>query len=202
MVTTGFSRVHVAKYAYADGTVTYSDCRELARARSMETDVETTDENTFYANNRVAEIEPAAFSNGTAKINVDGLDPEEEAFILGLAAVKETVGSSEVELVKYGVDMSPPYLGIGAVKRQQLNGVPSYRPVIFTKARFEIPSESAETQEESVSWQDQELNATLLRDDTEGQIWKVIPKTNYTTEADAVSFIRTYLGGMASAEVS
>lgn len=197
MVTTGFSRVHVAKYAYSEGKVTYSGCKEIARARSMEVDVDTTDENAYYANNRVAEVEPASFAGGTAKVTVDGLSAEEEAFILGIEAVSETVGAESVEVVKYGADMQPPYLGIGAVKRMQLNNKESYRPVILVKARFEIPADAAETQEESRSWQDQELNATIMRDDTAAQVWKVIPKTNFDTEDAAVSFIRSYLGGVA-----
>ena len=79
MVTTGFSRIHVAKYAYSGGSVTYSGCVELARGRSMETDIETTDENSYYANNKLAEVEPAQFKEGTAKIKVDGLSGAEEA---------------------------------------------------------------------------------------------------------------------------
>ena len=199
MVTTGYSRVHVAKYEYTDGSMTYSGCRELARARSMETDVETTDENTFYANNKVAEVEPAKFKNGKAKITVDGLSGEEEAFILGIEETKMTVGDKEVAIVKFGENMNPPYLGIGSVKRMQQDGTPTYRPVIFTKTRFAIPPDAAETQEEDINWQDQELEATLLRDDTDEQNWKVIPKINFDTEEEAVAFIQAFLGGIDTA---
>lgn len=198
MVTTGFSRVHVARYSASGSNVTYTDCRELARARSMETDISTTDDNNYYANNRLAETEPAQFSAGTATITVDGLDPEEEAFILGIIAESEQVDGTPVEIVAYGENMNPPYLGIGAVKRQQLHNVVSYRAVIFTKGRFAIPSEAAETQEGSISWQDQELTATLMIDDTPGHNWKKIPKTNFATEDEAVAFIRSYLGGVAA----
>lgn len=192
MVTTGFSRVHVALYSEGGGTVTYSGCRELARARSMETDVETTEDNKFHANNRVAELEPAQFKNGTAKITVDGLDGEEEAFILGITPTEANV-NDDVSEVQYGENMNPPYVGIGAVKRMQLNGNVSFRPVIFTKARCAIPSETAETQEESISWQSQELNFTLLRDDSDKHLWKIIPKVNFDTEEKAIAYIRKKL---------
>lgn len=197
MVTTGYSRIHVAKYGFADGKVSYSGCIELARARGMETDIETTDENKFYANNQVAETEPARFKSGTAKITVDGLSAEEEAFILGITESKVTVGDEEVAVVKFGNTMNPPYLGIGSVKRMQLNSVETYRPVIFCRAKFAIPPEAAETQEEETSWQDQELEATLTRDESSEKNWKLIPKTNYATEDEAVAFIRAFLGGMA-----
>jgi len=166
----------------------------------METDVETTEDNAFYANNRVAEIEPAQFANGTATITVDGLSGEEEAFILGITPTE--AGPDGVEEVEYGESMNPPYVGIGAVKRMLMNSVTSYRAVIFTKARFAIPSEAAETQEESVSWQDQELNATLLRDDTAKHNWKIIPKTNFATEEEAVAYIRKKLNYTAPGGVA
>lgn len=200
MVTTGFSRIHVAKYAERAGVVEYSEVREIARARSMETDITTTDNNDYYANNQLAEQEPAAFSSGSASITVDGLSAEEEAFILGIESETRTINGKEVELIPYGTDMNPPYVGIGAVKRQQLKGVVSYRAVIFTKARFAIPSEAAETQEgDGLTWQDQDLSATLMPDDSGNRRWKYIPKTNFTTEEDAVNFIRGFLGGAANA---
>ena len=102
MVTTGFSRIHVAKYANNGGVNSYSGCRELARAKRMTTDITTTEENKFYANNQLAEYEPAAFKEGNAKIGVDGLSGEEEAFILGLIESKMQVGDAEVAVVEFG----------------------------------------------------------------------------------------------------
>lgn len=198
MVTTGFSRIHVAKYKNAGGTSTYSDVRELSRAKKMETEVNTTDENKFYANNVVAESEPAKFKDGKVKLEVAGCSAEEEAFLLGIESSKVTVGDKEVEVVEYGDGMNPPYLGIGAVKRMQKNGVVSYRAVIFTKCRFAIPAEAGETQEENINWQIQALEATILRDDTAKKNWKIIPKTNFDTEEEAVAFIVAMLGGKAA----
>ncbi len=197
MVTTGFSRIHVALYANTNGTVTYSGVKELARAVSMETDVETTEENAFYANNALAEIEPARFAKGTATITVDGLDGEEEAMILGITPKPTSIGEDSVEEIAYGEEMNPPYMGIGAVKRYQLNGAVTYRPVIFTKVRFAIPTDAAETQGEEINWQTQELEATLMRDDTAAKNWKIIPKTNFDTEEKAVAYILAKLGGGA-----
>lgn len=189
MVTTGFSRIHVAKYSETGGTVAYSQGRELARARSMETSIETTEDNAFYANNQVAELEPAQFASGSANIVVDGLDPDEEAFIMGITPS----GEAGQEVIEYGEGLNPPYVGIGAIKRQQMKGVVTYRPIIFTKARFSIPSESAATQEENISWQEQTLVASLMRDDTAKRNWKLMPKTNLATEDEAVAWIRTKL---------
>lgn len=199
MTTTGYSRIHVARYNYDGTAVTYSGCREIARARSMETDIETSEDNNFYANNRLAEQEPASFVSGTATITVDGLDGEEEAFILGVEAQKAE-GRDGVS-IEFGADMNPPYLGIGSVVRKQMQNKVTYWAVIFWKARFAIPSDSAETQEESISWQEQELNATLLRDDTPKQKWKHI-ETGYATEEDAVAYIREVLNYAAQGGIN
>lgn len=197
MVTTGFSRIHVAKYSANGSAVSYTGCQELARARNMDLDITTTEDNNYYANNQLAETEPAAFKEGALKLTVDGLTADEEAMILGIEESKQTVGGQEVAVIKYGAKMNPPYLGVGAVKRMQLNGAPSYRPIILTKTRFAIPPEAVETQEENINWQDQELNATIMRDDTADKVWKIIPKTNYDTEDEAVAFIKAILGGNA-----
>ena len=197
MVTTGFSRIHVAKYENSGGVNSYTGCRELARAKSMSTDITTTEENKFYANNQLAEYEPAAFKEGNSKIVVDGLTAEEEAFILGITESKMQVGGAEVAVVEFGKSMNPPYMGIGGVKEMMLKGVVSYRPIILCKTRFAIPPEAGESREDKINWQIQELNATIMRDDTPKANWKIIPKENFPTEDAAVDFIKAVFGGAA-----
>ena len=197
MVTTGFSRIHVAKYANNGGVNSYSGCRELARAKSMSTDITTTEENKFYANNQLAECEPAAFKEGTAKISVDGLTGEEEAFILGIIESTMQVGGQEVAVVEYGDSINPPFMGIGGVKEMLMKGVRSYRPIILCKTRFAIPPDAGETREEQINYQIQELSAAIMRDDTSKKNWKIIPKENYPTEDEAVAFIRAIFGGVS-----
>ncbi len=191
MVTTGFSRIHVAVYSNSDTTVTYTGVKELARARQMTLATETTKENAFYANNVLAEVEPAQFASGTADIEVDGLDPEEQGTILGLTS--ENIG--DVDEYHFGDKMNPPYMGIGAVQRRQMNGKVTYHPIILPKTRFNIPEDAAKTQEEAIDWQPQKLTAVVMRDDTASHTWKIIPKTGYATEAEAVAWIKKKLGG-------
>lgn len=195
MVTTGFSRIHVAQYTENAGAVTYSGVRELARAKEMSLEVETTEDNAYYANNKLSEIEPASFKSGTAEITVDGLSAEEEAFLLGLPESTVQVGSEAVPAYKFGKAMSPPYLGLAAVKRMQQDGVVSYRPIVLLKTRCQIPPDEAASQEESIDWQEQGVIASVMRDDTDEENWKLIPRENFKTEAAAVAFIVAVLGG-------
>lgn len=193
-VTTGFSRPHIAKYSNEGQTVTYSDPVELARGVEFSIEVETPDDNNFYANNVVAETEPAQMTSGTVTLTVDGLSGEEEALILGITSSPVSYNEEQVEVIKYGSTMNPPYLALGGIKRTQLNGSVSYRPIVLTKVRFSIPPEAAVTQEDQIDWQTQELTATIMRDDTLDKTWKIIPKTGFPTEEEAVNFMLFLMG--------
>ena len=193
MVTTGFSRIHVAKYSASGSSVSYSACQELARAKKMESDITVTDDNRFHVNNQLGEIAPARMKDGKLKLTVDGLSADEEALILGITET-QLQGTA---VIKYGDNMKPPYLGVGAVKRMQLNGEVSYRAVIFNKVIFSVPGEGAETEEDGITWQTQDLEATIMRDDSTEHDWKIIPKTNFVSEDEAVDFIKKVLGGAA-----
>lgn len=201
MVTTGFSNVHIATYSAEDGNVTYTGVRKLGRSVSMSTDISTSDDNKFYADDRLAETETgSAFTDGSGTCTVDGLTAEEEAFIMGLKdgnPVKPDSGT-QVETYEYGATMDPPYLGLGAVKKVQKNGKSYWKAVVFSKIRFKVPKDDAETQGEQIDWQTQDLDFTIMRDDSAMNRWKIIPKKEFDTEAAAIAFIKKALGGEAA----
>lgn len=194
-VCTGFSKPYVAKYTNNGGTVAYSGAMQLARGVSVSLSLETTDDNTFYADNIAAEVAAATFSGGTATLTVDGLLQAAEDFILGLPdASSVQVDGKAVNVSHYGEGMEVPYVGIGFVVRYQSAGVVTYAPVVLTKARFQEPGLEAATQEDSIDWQTQELTATLMRDDTSSHDWKLVG-ADQTTEAAAEAVLLALLGG-------
>ena len=194
-VCTGFSKPYVAKYINNGGTVAYSGAMQLARGVSVSLSLETTDDNTFYADNVAAEVAAATFSGGTATLTVDGLLQVAEDFILGLPdASSVQVDGKAVNVSHYGEGMEVPYVGIGFVVRYQSAGVVTYAPVVLTKARFQEPGLEAATQEDSIDWQTQELTATLMRDDTASHDWKLVG-ADQTTEAAAEAVLVALLGG-------
>lgn len=144
------------------------------------------DDNKFYADNLVAETAPGLMTGGTVTLTVDGLLETAEKLILGLPA------SDDNDWYHYGDSMEVPYVSIGFVCRYQSDGVVSYTPVVLTKARFQTPSLSANTQEEDIEWQTQELVADLMRDDTANHDWKVVGEAQ-TTEALAEGMIKAFL---------
>lgn len=198
VVTTGFSNIHVALYAVENGVVSYTSVHKLGRSVSMSTDISTSDDNNFYADDRLAETETgSAFTDGSGTMTIDGLTPDDEAFLMGLKAgdsVQVDSGNS-VETLEYGADMEPPYIGIGAVKKVQRDGKSYWGAMVLCKCRCKVPGDDASTQEDQIDWQTQDIDFTIMRDDSAKNRWKVIPKKLFETENDAVAFIKKVLGG-------
>lgn len=190
-VCTGFSLPYIAKYAATGGTITYSDVQKLARGVSVSIEPESSDSNNFYADNVLAESVTGTFTGGTATVTVDGLLAAAEALIMGLP---ESTTVNTVEVLQYGDSANPPYLGFGFLARYMSDGVTTYVPYVLTKVKFQIPSTEANTQEDEIDWQTQELTATVMRDDSAGHNWKMIGATDYSTEAEAETALRKMLG--------
>lgn len=198
MVTTGFSMPYVAKYANTGTTVTYTSGMDLARGVSLSLEIDTADDNNFYANNVLAEVETAQFTSGKAIVTVDGLSNEAATLIFGLPAPTSLeVGSPEttVQMQGYGEAMNPPYVGFGCVRRTQMEGKVEYWPLILPKIKFGLPSDEMDTQEDQIDWQTQELTAAIQRDDTTAKNWKVISAEGIATEAEAYAAVKAFLGG-------
>ena len=187
-VIVGFSNPYVAKYNNAGGTVTYTDGRRLARGVKVSLDVESSDDNDFYADDTVAETENGQFTGGKANLTVDGLLAESEKFIAGLPEPETiTVGDREVKIYKHGTKAKPPYLAIGFIVQYRSGGKNTYVPIILTKAKFQTAKLEAATREKETSWQTQDLVADLSRDDTPDQNWKWVVEDQDSHEAaDAI----------------
>ncbi len=196
MVTTGFRNIYVAKYSNEDTAVSYTGFQKLARARGFSLDVGTSDDNQYFADDSLAETESgASFSSGTLELTVDGLTGEEEALLFGIDTSSSTVQVSEkpVTEVRFGDSLKPPFMGVAGIKRYQLNGVVTYRPIVLPKVQFTLGTDEAETGEDTINWQDQTLNANIMRDDTAEHNWKRMPKDNFATLAEAIAYIKAIL---------
>jgi len=141
MVTTGFSKPYVAKYANEGTTVTYSEGMPLGRGVNLNLEVEAADDNNFYADNVIAETESGKFVRGSATITVDGLSNDAATLIFGLPEPESVqVSEAPVEMQGYGEALNPPYVGYGCVRRTQHNGKVEFWPVILPKIKFAVPS--------------------------------------------------------------
>lgn len=191
-VVTGFSKPYVAVYTNDGTDVTYTDGQILARGVSVSLDVESSDDNNFYADNITAETAAGTFTSGSVTLTVDGLKAEAEKLLVGLP------DADDDGFVAYGASQSIPYVGVGFVVRVQSGGVVSYVPIVLPKVVFNNPSLEAATQEDEIDWQTQELEGTILRDDTTETAWKYRGE-NFATESLAEAAIKTKLQIAASA---
>lgn len=185
-VTTGFSKPYVALYSAAGTTVTYTSAKPLARGVSVSIAPEVSDESYFYADNMVAETSGGTFTGGTVTLTVDGLLDDARKLIYGLGT-KGTDGFYD-----YGDSMTIPFVGVGFVARVQSEGVVSYVPYVLPKCRFKVANVEASTQAETIDFQTEELEATILRDDTTNHSWLKVGEGT-TTEALAVTRLTNFL---------
>lgn len=186
-VMTGFSLPYVALYEANGTTVTHSNGQRLARGVSVSIEAEAEDSNIFYADNISAESAPGIFTSGTATFTVDGLKLAAEQLIMGIPQ------ADAQGFIHYGENLTIPYVSVGFICRYMEDGVTSYTPVILTKVRFVTPGIEATTATETIEWQTQELQATLLRDDTQNHDWKLVGGQE-VSEAAAEAKIKTFLG--------
>lgn len=189
-VCTGFSLPYVAKYTASGGSVTYSDGQRLARGVSVSVAPESADNNDFYADNVKAESVSGVFTGGTVTLTVDGLLPAAEKLIFGLPTAATV---SSVSVYEYGDGATPPYMGIGFIARYMSEGSVSYKVIVLTKCKFNLPTEEAATQEDQIAWQTQALTASIMRDDTTGHNWKYIGATEYASESAAEADLKKIL---------
>lgn len=187
-VKTGYSLPWVATYSAAGTTVTYTGGMRLARGVEASYDIETSDDNNFYADNIEAESDSGVFQSGTLNLTVDGLLAAAEKLIMGLPAADTSTG-----LTPYGDDQSIPDCGVGFIFRYMTDGVTKYTPVIFPRVQFSQLSDSGSTQEDAIDWQTQELTATIKRAEDAKHNWKYVG-ADQATEAAAEAVIKTFLG--------
>ena len=192
-VITGFSKPYVAVYSANGGSPTYSDGQILARGVNASLEASTGDSVNFYADNVIAESVGGVFTGATLTMTVDGLKDAARKLIMGLpTATSNTINGSSVSIYEYDDRQVIPYVGIAFIVRYMEAGVTSYVPVVFTKCAFSVDGLSANTQEETIDFQTQELTATVMRDDSANHTWRRIA-AEQTTETAAENIIRNLL---------
>lgn len=200
MAIKGVSKPICADYTHdGNGVVKYNNAYSAGEATEYGIEVETSEDNNLYADNKVKESASGTFSKGTLSLSTADLEPEMAVKILGLKAVKRTIDGTEVDEVVYDDEMSPPELGFGIIEEHQIDGVTKYLPIILARVKFKNPGFAATTRGEEIDWQTKELEAEIMRsdqsDDNYNHPWMFTPKIMYVTESDAKAYIMSVFGG-------
>lgn len=198
-VCVGYSDPYVAKYACAEGKVSFTEGRRLARGVNVKITPETADANDFYADCEISESESGHISGGTMSLTVDGLHQDAERFVFGLPdAVDVECNGTTVKITKYPSAMNIPYMGVGVVIHYLSAGVPTFVPAIVPKNQFKAPSTEAATREKNLNYQTQTLETTFMPDDSESHDWKWFGD-DCATRAEAVAVLKSLMS-VAEAE--
>lgn len=186
-VTTGFSKPYIAKYAATGTTVVYTGAMLAGRGVSVTLSPNSSDDNTFYADNMQAESVAGQFTDGTATLTIDGLESAAEAMIQGLAEIDDS------GWLHYDDDQEVPNLGFGCIRRRLGNGKTTYQAIVLPKVVPSQINDEASTQEDSIDFQTTEITLNIKRDDTAKHEWKRVSR-DYETEAEAESALKAFLG--------
>lgn len=195
MATIGLSKPYYAIYAEAGGVVSYSDGAVMGKATEANISIETTEDNSLYGDNGLAETD-RRFANGTLTLSTTDLSQEVSKAILGLTEQAITgidgVTDTSVKELVYDDGQVTPYLGVGFIIKKKVNGAYKWRGVVLPKVMFSVPEDAATTQGESIEWQTPELTGAIMRDDSATHVWK--KEATFTTEAQAEAYIKARLG--------
>lgn len=199
MAGIGMYGVYYSKATVENGVVTgYAGVKTMGKAISASFEPNTPDDNPLYANNAVAENDSSGASGGTLTLTLDRLTMEAAADMYGLEVedVEVTVGTSPGteetgKALKFtGTEQSNP-LGVAFIKQNQEDGVRNHEVVLYRRATFSMPSESAQTMGESIEWQTPELEASVMGLEGDGtNAW--YEKVKFDTQAAAIAYITNY----------
>lgn len=188
MAQVGLCKPYYAQYTAENGTVSYAGGAKLAKAVSVSITPDSTDPVEFYADNGICES-ANIFTSGTLTLSVDSLSYSAAAAIFGLTVESST--TPEGSLLKYPGSMNAPYLGFGVVLKNIVSGASQWVAIVLPKIKFKIPTISQDTQAKTITFTAPELEATIMRDDTAAENWKI--DGYFSTEDAAEAYVKSYL---------
>lgn len=199
MAGIGMYGVYYSKATITNGVVTgYAGVKTMGKAISASFEPNTPDDNPLYANNAVAENDSSGASGGTLTLTLDRLTQEAAADLYGLTVedVEVTVGDTpgtqvDGTALKYtGNEQSAP-VGVAFIRQNQVDGVRNHEVILYRRATFSMPADSAQTMGESIEWQTPEIEGTVMGLEGDGtNAW--FEQVIFPTQEAAIAYITKY----------
>ena len=199
MAGIGMYGVYYSKATIANGVVTgYAGVKTMGKAISASFEPSTPDDNPLYANNAVAENDSSGASGGTLTLTLDRLTQEAAADLYGLTVedVEVTVGDTpgtqvDGTALKYtGNEQSAP-VGVAFIRQNQVDGVRNHEVILYRRATFSMPADSAQTMGESIEWQTPEIEGAVMGLEGDGtNAW--FEQVIFPTQEAAIAYITKY----------
>ena len=195
MAIKGLSIPAFGEYNYNGTTASYTNGFICGEAIEYGVEIETSDNNPLYGDNRIIENDYGVFNSGTLTLNTSDLDTYTSKRLLGLKEVQITVGDGQVTELVTDDDAKQTPKGFGVIELHQIDDVDKYRAVVLCKVNMSIPAEAATTKGESIEWQTKEIEGTITRSDESTANYKHPWKREawFDTEAEALEYLKTVL---------
>ena len=199
MAGIGMYGVFYAKAAVENGVVTgyTGGTKNMGKAISAEFEPNNPEDNPLYANNGVAENDASGASGGTINMTLDRMTMDTAADLYGLEVEETSVMVSGQSVtgrgLKYtGTEQSAP-VGVAYIRMNQEDGVRSHEVVLYRRATFSMPAQSAQTMGESIEWQTPEVEGTVMGMEGDGtHPW--FQTFVFPTQPAAIAYIESVFG--------
>lgn len=192
------------EYNFDGNTVTYTNGFIAGSAIEYGVEIETSDNNPLYGDDKIIENDYGTFNTGTLTLNTSDLDLDTSKKLLGLKEVTFMVGDMPVTELVSDDDSSAKPKGFGIIETHQINDVDKYRAVVVCKVAMSIPAEAATTRGESIEWQTKEIEGAINRSDqNDGDYnhpWK--REAWFDNQADALEYLKTVLNVLAEIQLT
>ena len=196
MAIKGLTTPVFADYTFNGAEVVYQNGFVCGSAIEYGVEVETSDNNQLYGDDRIVENDYGTFNTGTLTLNTSDLTQIDSKRLLGLKEVQVEVGEGSVTELVTDDDAKTTPKGFGIIETHQINDVDKYRAVILCKVAMNIPAEAATTKGESIEWQTKEITGAIQRSD-EVNVDRKHPwmeEAWFDTESDALEFLQCKCG--------
>ena len=204
MAIKGLTTPVFADYTFNGAQVSYANGFVCGSAIEYGVEIETSDNNPLYGDDRIIENDYGTFNTGTLTLNTSDLTQIDSKRLLGLKEVQVSVGSGSVTELVTDDDAKSTPKGFGIIETHQINDVDKYRAIIICKVTMGIPPEAATTKGESIEWQTKEITGSITRADENSQNYKHPWKREawFDSHDDAMSYLRTILNALDTVSAS
>lgn len=204
MAIKGLTNPVFGDYGFNGTVASYSNGFVCGHAIEYGIEIETSDDNPLYGDDRIIENDYGEFSTGTLTLNTSDLDQPTSKRLLNVKEITRTVGDMMVTELVYDDDAKPTPKGFGIVETHQINDKNRYRAVILTKVIPRIPADAATTKGETIEWQTKELECLVERSDQDTADYKHPWKyeTWFDTHDEAFEYLKYMLNALEIVEAT
>lgn len=204
MAIKGLTIPVIADYTFDGTNVKYTNGFVCGSAIEYGAEIETSDDNPLYGDDKIIEHDYGTFSTGTLTLNVSDLTQKDSKRLLGVKEVERTVGDGKVTELVYDDDARTTPKGFGIIETHQINDVDQYRALILAKIAPKIPAEAATTKGESIEWQTKEIECGIERSEENSVDYKHPWKYEawFDAHAKAMEYLKTVLNVLEDIEAT